>query len=146
VLRELATHPNREEIIRDNPAITKQAAHNLMREQKYAEEEQQHEKEEQENDWREHNRGWFRELYEHAQKVFGMVEVAARLTPEQQRRLLQVIEPLLLMHIGEFGRKLVDFVDHFEALLEEKEVASAKDVEAPIEPIHPEVIVQTTPE
>jgi hypothetical protein len=140
VLRELATHPDKEEIIDQAPNLTKREAHIEMRKLKGAEEGQQ--REEEENDWRKNNRRWFRELYKHALEVSRMVEMAVNSTPEKQRELLQVVEPLLLMNMGGCARNLVRFVDHFEALLEEEE-AGAKHVEAQVERTHPEVVVQT---
>jgi hypothetical protein len=138
VLRELQTHPDRAEIIRKEPNITKREAHSLMRKLKGVEEEQQ--QEEQENGWRKDNRRWFRELYNHTLDVSRMVGMARDLPPEKQRELLQVVEPLMLMNMGGYGRMLVDFVDRFEALLEE---AGTKDGEVSKERAPQEVMVQT---
>jgi hypothetical protein len=56
VLRELATHPEREEIIRKHPNLTKREAHDLMRKQKNS---RNNEKDE---DWLKHCRAWFKRL------------------------------------------------------------------------------------
>jgi hypothetical protein len=141
VLLELAAHPDRSEIIHKNPDITRREAHYLAREQRYAEEEQQ--QEEQQNNWRKDNRRWFRELYNHTQEVSRMVEVAVNSTPEKQRELLPVFEPLFLTNMRGCGGMLIKFVDHFEALLGG---ARANDVEALIEPTDREVIVQMAAE
>jgi hypothetical protein len=145
VLRELATHPDREEIVRANPNITKREANGLMGKRKGAAEEQQ--QEEQENGWRKDNRRWFRELYNHTLEISRMIGVALNSSPEKQRELSQVVEPLMLMNMGGCGRMLVEFVDHFEALDEEAGAkgveVKAKDVEAPKERGLPEVMVQT---
>jgi hypothetical protein len=128
VLRELQTHPDRAEIIQTNPNITKGEAHKLMLKLKGAEEEQQ--QEEQENDWSKDNRRWLRELYNDMRDVSRRAGVALNLPPEKQHELLQGMEPLMLMDMGGYARIQVDFVDHFEARLEEEEAKEAAAKEA----------------
>jgi hypothetical protein len=129
VLRELQTHPDREQIIQQNPNITKRAAHDLKRKQERAAKEK-HEEEE-EDDWRKHNRRWFKELYTNGQIVSRMIRLMDDLTPEKQRDLLQVIDKEMLMSLGGLGRRLVKFVDQFGALIEEAEQAEPEEVSAP---------------
>jgi hypothetical protein len=133
VLRELATHPDREQILQDKPGITKREAHDEMRKLKGAAQEEQ--EQEEEKQWAKDNRRLFWELYSHAQEVSRRVDAVLNSPPEKQQEFLEVIEPLLLTNMGGFGRRLVNFVDHFEALLE-TEAAEAKTT--PIEPAHPE--------
>jgi protein required for attachment to host cells len=145
VLRELATHPARETIVRNNPNLTKRAARDLMHKLKGAEEE--HRQEEQENDWLKDNRRWFRALCTRALEVSRMVEVALNLTPEKQGELVQVVEPLMLGELRMYGRMLVELANHLERLFEAEEAAEQpepEDVEvsAPIERAQPEATAQ----
>ena len=94
MLRELATDPDREEIIRDHPNLTNRAAHSLMRKQAYATKEKQ--EREQEEDWVKHNRVWFKDLYDivnEAARIATVVDVD-ECTPEQQENLRQGSTPI----------------------------------------------------
>jgi hypothetical protein len=118
VLRELATLPNREEIIRDNPDITKRAAHDLVRNQGGAA------KEKlvvlgQEDDWLKHSRGWFKDFVavtnEVGRKAAGVVDLD-NWTPQQRADLREVIDPALLEPIGDVGRMLIATEERLKAL------------------------------
>jgi DNA repair exonuclease SbcCD ATPase subunit len=121
VLRELATHPAREQIISKNLNLTKREALDMMRELKGAAKEKQ--KQEQEDDWLKHNRRWFRELYAHAEEAYRAADVALNCPPEKQRELLRVVEPLMRDNLRMYGGMLRTFADHYEKLLAEQEAA-----------------------
>ena len=116
VLRELATHPDREETIRQKPNITKREAHDLMRKQANVTKEKQ--EREQEEDWVKHNRRWFRELYEIANKTYRIAAAVNvdQCTPEQQENLRQVVDPNLLSLVRRSGHQLIRTADGLAAL------------------------------
>jgi hypothetical protein len=146
VLRELATHPEREQIIRDNPNLTKSEAQQKMRDLKGAKEQQKQKKQEnekQENDWLKDNRRWFRELCTHAAEARRRANVALECTPEKLRDLLQVIDMEMVMSLGGAGVRLRELADLLESLLEEEASKRAMRAEAKapkvVEPVHPEI-------
>jgi hypothetical protein len=94
VLRELAKHPKREQIIRENPNLTKREAHNKMRDHKRASGEKQ--KQDREDEWLKHN------------------------TPEQLETLLKVVDPSSLMYLRGAGRRLFNLANHLAELLGEE--------------------------
>jgi hypothetical protein len=116
VLRELATHPDREEMIRKHPNLTKREAHNLMRKRAYATKEEQ--EQEQEEDWVKHNRVWFKELCKIAQEASRTAAAVGvdKCTPEQQENLRQAVDPNLLMYLRASGRMLIHTADSLAAL------------------------------
>jgi hypothetical protein len=149
VLRELATHPDRAELIRKNPIITKREAHELMRKQKHAAEEkqkqEQEQEQEQEEDWFKHSSKWFRDLCTHASEAARAADVAVQCTPEKLHELLQVVEPLMLMNLGRDGRLVANLAEHLEAKLKEEDAVEQAELEnveasAPIERVHSEAI------
>jgi hypothetical protein len=92
VLRELATHPDREQIISTNQNLTKREAHSLMRGHTY--DEKVKAQQEQEDDWLKHNRRWFKELCTIANDASRAAAVVDQCTtPEQQHGLLKAVEP-----------------------------------------------------
>jgi hypothetical protein len=105
VLRELAPHANRAQIIRDNPDITKSEAHALMRKQGHAVKEQQ--EQEQEAEWQRHNRKWFKDLVELANEATRMAGVVDECTPEQLDNLLKAVDPTMLMYVRGGGLSLI---------------------------------------
>jgi hypothetical protein len=129
VLRELATHPEREQIISKNSNLTKREALDMMRELKGAAKEKQKQEQEDEDDWLKHNRRWFRELYAHAEEAYRAADVALNCPPEKQRELLRVVEPLMRDNLRMYGGMLRTFADHYEKLLAEQEAAERGEQE-----------------
>jgi len=124
VLRELATHPEREQIISKYPDLTKREAHDKMRKLKGSAKKKQ--QEEQENEWLKHDRKWFKDLVaiaSEASRVAGMLD---EYTPEQLDKLPQAIDPELLMCVRGGGRMLFRVANRLAELLgEDLEEASA---------------------
>ena len=124
VLRELAPYasdPECAKIIRESPHISKREALDLKRRLKGAEEGKgQQVKEAAETDeWLKHNKKWFKDLVVRCQDVTGAVQVWHDCSPEQQSRLLQAVEPNLLMYIRQSGKVALDFVAEVKSRLEE---------------------------
>jgi hypothetical protein len=132
VLRELQTHPDREEIIREKPHLTKGDAHGIMYRRKNDAEEAKKEEQqkEQEDDWLKNNRRWFRELYAHAEEAARAVDIACNSPPEKQRELAQVPDGLMLMNLRGYGNRLIRLADLLEKFLEEDEAAARAEREA----------------
>ena len=132
VLRELATHPEREQIISKYPDLTKREAHDKMRKLKGSAKKKQ--QEEQENEWLKHDRKWFKDLVaiaSEASRVAGMLD---EYTPEQLDKLPQAIDPELLMCVRGSGRMLSRVANRLANLLGVDE----EEASAPIERAYPE--------
>jgi hypothetical protein len=126
VLRELATHPDREQIIKAKPNITKREAHDKMRNLENDARRQQ--QQEEEDDWPKHNRRWFKELYTQAHEVARMAEVALDATSEKQRELAEVVvEREMPQNLKMYGGALIRLADLLEA---EQEAAEREEREA----------------
>jgi hypothetical protein len=110
VLRELASHDKRAEIIQEHPDITKRAAQELMRKLKGGK------KKNQELEWIKDSKRNFRELYNHAEAAACVADAWLSCTPEKQRELLEAVEPLMRDSLRGFARWLIDFADHFTQL------------------------------
>lgn len=125
VLRELATHPEREEIIREKSDLTKREAQDLMREQKESKNKNGKNKnsgnKEKEEDWIKHCRAWFKDLVALANDATRTADVLNQCTPEQLDHLLQVVDPNLLEVVRRGGTVLIEVADLLEGLLEEPE-------------------------
>ena len=120
VLRELATHPDRKQIIRENPNLTKREAHDLMRKQVYAAEEKR--KQDQEDDWLKHSRKWFKDLVALANEAARAADVPNQCTPDQLENLLKAVDPRMLMFMHAGGRALFNLANHLAELLGGEEV------------------------
>ena len=132
VLRELATRPEREQIISKYPDLTKREAHDKMRKLKGSAKKKQ--QEEQENEWLKHDRKWFKDLVaiaSEASRVAGMLD---EYTPEQLDKLPQAIDPELLMCVRGSGRMLSRVANRLANLLGVDE----EEASAPIERAYPE--------
>ena len=132
VLRELATHPEREQIISKYPGLTKREAHDKMRKLKGSAKKKQ--QEEQENEWLKHDRKWFKDLVaiaSEASRVAGMLD---EYTPEQLDKLPQAIDSELLMCVRGSGRMLSRVANRLANLLGVDE----EEASAPIERAYPE--------
>jgi hypothetical protein len=132
VLRELQTHPDREQIIRKNPSITKREAHERMRELKGTAKEKQ---QDQEDEWLRDNRRWFKDLVavaNEASRVAGGVDLD---DDEQLTKLLQSVDPALLMYVRGGGRMLFRVANRLAELLG----VDLEEASAPIERAYPEV-------
>jgi hypothetical protein len=115
VLRELQTHPDREQIISKNPNLTKREAHDKMRKLKgNAKEKQQIE---QEDEWLKHDRKWFKDLVAVANEASRVANMLDEYTPEQLDNLLQAVDPTALMYVRGGGRMLFRVANRLAALL-----------------------------
>jgi thiamine pyrophosphate-dependent acetolactate synthase large subunit-like protein len=113
VARELATHPEREQIVRDNPNITKAEACKVMR---------QHRKQTKKTDsWTQTEaKRWFQGVVKRVQEVTRDAAIVDReLTPEQRKVLRNVVEPNLFPDLREGGEALPRLVGFFEQLIAE---------------------------
>jgi hypothetical protein len=118
VLRELATHPDRAEIIEKDPAITKREACQLVRREKATAEEDQQEK--QESGWLKQNRKWFKDLVTQASEVSRIattVDLDA-CTTKQLEDLRDAIEPNLLRQVRSAGLLLRETADRLAEICE----------------------------
>ena len=126
VRKELATHPKREQIIRDNPNLTRREAQDLMRRHRGTEKEKQ--KQDQEDEWLRDNRRWFNDLVavaNEASRVAGMVDLD---DAEQLDKLLQAVDPGSLMYVRAGGRMLFRVANRMaERLGEEVEEFDARE-------------------
>jgi len=137
VLRELATHPEREQIISKCPNLTKREAHKLMRKREGAAKEKQ--EQQQEDEWSRDNRRWFKDLLALANEASRMAGVVDECTPEQLENLLQVVDPDSLMYVRGCGRRLFKLANRLAELLgEEVEEFTVPKASAPITRAHPE--------
>src|SRR6516164_11519371 len=126
VLRELQTHPDRAQIIRKNPNLTKREAHERMRELKGAAKTKQEQEQEQEDEWLKHDRKWFKDLVAIAIEAARAAGVLDEYTPEQLDKLRQAVDPKLLMYVRGGGRMLFRVANRLAELLgEDLEEASA---------------------
>jgi hypothetical protein len=136
VLRELQTHPDRAQIIRKNPNLTKREALDMIRELKgNAKEKQQAE---QEDEWLKHDRKWFKDLVAVANEASRVAGVLDEYTPEQLDKLRQAVDPKLLMYVRGGGRMLFRVANRLAELLGE----DLEEASAPIERPHPEATAQ----
>jgi hypothetical protein len=138
VLRELQTHPDREQIIRKNPSITKREAHERMRDLKGTAKEKLEQEQEQEDEWLKHDRKWFKDLVAVANEASRVAGVMDEYEPEQLDSLRQVIDPALLMYVRRGGRMLFRVANRLAELLGE----DLEEASAPIERPHPEATAQ----
>jgi hypothetical protein len=135
VLRELQTHPDREQIIRKNPSITKREAHERMRELKGTAKEKQ---QDQEDEWLKDDRKWFKQLIAIANEASRVASVIDEYEPEQLDKLRQAVDPKLLMYVRGGGRMLFRVANRLAELLGE----DLEEASAPIERPHPEATAQ----
>jgi hypothetical protein len=138
VLRELATHPEREQIIRKNPDLTKREAHELMRKREGAAKTKQEQEQEQEDEWLKHDRKWFKDLVAVANEASRVAGVLDEYTPEQLDKLRQAVDPKLLMYVRGGGRMLFRVANRLAELLGD----DLEEASAPIERPHPEATAQ----
>jgi hypothetical protein len=129
-LRDLATHPDREQIIRENPNITKRKAHQLMRNRECDAKELR--EQEQEADWMKHNRRWFKKLCAIAREASRTADVLDCCSPEQLENLHNAIDPNLLMYIRGAGVRLIKTAERLAELCEVSP-AVAFGLETPIQ-------------
>jgi hypothetical protein len=121
VLRELATHPEREQLISKHPNLTKRGARNLMRGQETATKDKQKQTQQREDDWLRDNRRWFKEVCDIANEATDAANVAFNCTPEQLNNLLRAVDPAMLMYIQGGGRMLVDLARYLAGHFEEED-------------------------
>jgi hypothetical protein len=118
VLRELATHPDREHILRADPNLTKREARKLIRDHKNVAGKKQ--KQDQESDWLKHSRKWFKDLVTLANEVHRATDVVNGCTPEQLENLLEAVDAGSLMYLRGGGRSLFNLANHLAELLGEE--------------------------
>ena len=138
VLRELQTHPDRAQIIRKNPNLTKREAHERMRELKGTAKDEREREQEQEDEWLKHDRKWFKDLVAIANEAARAAGVLDEYTPEQLDKLRQAADPKLLMYVRGGGRMLFRVANRLAELLGE----DLEEASAPIERPHPEATAQ----
>ena len=138
VLRELQTHPDRAQIIRKNPNLTKREAHERMRELKGTAKDEREREQEQEDEWLKHDRKWFKDLVAVANEASRVASVMDQCTPEQLDKLRQAVDPKLLMYVRGGGRMLFRVANRLAELLGE----DLEEASAPIERPHPEATAQ----
>ena len=138
VLRELQTHPDRAQIIRKNPNLTKREAHERMRELKGTAKDEREREQEQEDEWLKHDRKWFKDLVAIANEAARAAGVLDEYTPEQLDKLRQAVDPKLLMYVRGGGRMLFRVANRLAELLGE----DLEEASAPIERPHPEATAQ----
>jgi hypothetical protein len=130
VRKEIATHPDKEQIIRDNPNMTKREAQGLMRRYRRAKEAKEAEVKvtAQEAEWLRHDKKLFKDLVTLANDATRAAEFAYECTTDEQwRRFLKAIEPAQLMYVRLGGTMLVKLVALVEALLEQPETVDLAD-------------------
>ena len=116
-LRELAKHPEREQIIARYPAITKRDALDLMRKHNGKAKEAKEEK--QETEWLKHNRKWFKDLVELANDAARAANVVEQCTSEQLEDLLKAVDAHSLQFLRRDGRMLFNVANRLAELLGE---------------------------
>jgi hypothetical protein len=117
--KELAAHPDRENIITKNPNITKQEArHEMRKHHGIAEEKAQETKEEAEAaEALRETKKWFSDVVTLGNQIRGLADVTHHCTTDEQwSRLLDNVEPKQLMYIRLAGNTLVRFADQLEYL------------------------------
>jgi hypothetical protein len=118
VLRELAKHPEREQIIAKYPDTTKREAHDLMRKHNGTAKEAKEAA--QESQWLKHYRKWFKDLVALTNDVSSAAAVPDQCTAEQLENLLKAVDPKALMHIRAAGRRLFNVANQLAELLNEE--------------------------
>jgi hypothetical protein len=121
VLRELAALEDREQIIRDNPVLTKQQAQNMRRKRESKEEGKTQEaaKLTEVDEWHKHNKRWFAKTIAHANDFHRAADFLSECTTDDQwLRLLKAIEQGQLMYIRGGGVRMSDLADLLDWLLE----------------------------
>jgi hypothetical protein len=121
VLRALQDHPDRLNIVKENPGLTQAQARNMRGDPGKAEQ----------TDWHKHNTKWFRELCNIAGNAIRVAETTHHCTTQEQWcRLLEAVEPRMLSQVRKGGKALVALVDRLEAQLEAQELAEPEEVAA----------------
>jgi hypothetical protein len=124
VLRALQDHPDRYNIVKENPNLTQAKARDKMRDYKDAGKEKVAGKKKGSADWDRHAKRWFKNVLTLANDAIRTAEVARQCsTPEQRDNLLMAVDPHLVADVREGGKALVELADWLEERLEE---ASAK--------------------
>jgi hypothetical protein len=147
VAKELEAHPERFQIIRDNPNITKREARQQMRQwngelanasaQVVVNDDgavdpryqvtNNHRELVTGNDYLEREmQRWFNQVYDHANTaVADAAFLGRRFTPDQIQAIRQAVEPRLLEKLRAGGRALIDIADWLDKLSFEQHQAAA---------------------
>jgi len=151
-LPEVAGLPNREQIIRDNPDITKREAEQLRRERKgtasSSAQQQAQSSGEQQGAFLKDKRGYLKDVCNLAEKLCKKAEEGLAAEDEQLDDMAQVAGELTLMNFRadcKTGVALADLLLERRRQLEEKdEQAEPEDADAPqaTERVHPEASAQ----
>jgi hypothetical protein len=141
VLRELATHPEREQIIAKHPDTTKREARDRMRKHNGTAKEAKEAA--QESQWLKHYRKWFKDLVALANDASRAADVPDLCTSEQLADLLQAVDPKALMHIRAAGRRLFNLGNQLAKQLGEEVQQFAR---APTTPDRPADAVEAIPQ
>jgi hypothetical protein len=121
VLRELATHPKREEIVRANPNITKRQAQQEMSNLKDADKEKKKEaKGKQEPEWDRDTRGWYNKQVVAIDAVTDELNKAMEKWTDEKRNKFAPLELTLLLDAAQsLEKKAAELIDRVDTPLEE---------------------------
>jgi hypothetical protein len=125
VARELQSHPDRFEIIKNNPNVTKREASELARQYR------SEPGDDKPPDWqRQHTASWFKDLYNLATKAIQQAQITNEIVPQQQLR--EVLEPMAawLPTIREAGEAYITLANDLENLLKQGDEAERMPAEA----------------
>jgi hypothetical protein len=109
VMRALADHPDREQLVKDNP-LTQGEARKIMRAYKDWKAGKEDKPEASSDEWGKDKARWFKNLVAIAHKLRGAADIG-RVTPAH----LKEIEPKLLPELREVGEVLINLVDGLRA-------------------------------
>jgi hypothetical protein len=125
----LQDHPDRADIITENPKLTQNEAQKMMRDHKQGVVTDPTGKiESGKVDLNKNNRKWVQTIYKLAREACRAADIIGeRTTPKQERSLRNAIDPLNLPAVKMGGEALLKLHDYFETLVA---AAQAKDKEA----------------
>jgi hypothetical protein len=124
VAQELQAHPNRLEIIRRNPDLTKREARQLRRRR-------DRETRSASDHLREETKRWFRNAVRRADEAIRDAGVAnSEVEPELRQAMLEAVEPTLLPTLRDAAEALMRLADYLEQLTQEEEPREQVNFEA----------------
>jgi hypothetical protein len=115
VAQELQAHPNRFDVIRQNPDMTKREARQIRR---------RHDRETRQasDHLREEMKRWFRNVVRRAGEAIRDASVAdGEVSPDLRRMTREAVEPKLLPTLREAAEALIRLADYLEQLTQEEE-------------------------
>jgi hypothetical protein len=118
VLRELAKHPERQQLIAEYPELTKREARDRMHKHNGTAKEAKETA--QESQWLKHYRKWFKDLVALTNDVTRAADIPNQCTETQLVSLLQVVDPKALTYLWRSGRVLFNLANQLAELLGEE--------------------------